>query len=262
MPTDLVSDVAANPIWYHTLELSPVVVTPGWFDLRPVLEKLPWPEVSGMRCLDVATYDGCLAFELERRGATDVMATDIANHEDWDWLPRDRARGLDYLRAVAGQKGRGFEIASAALGSKVHREWVSVYDLSPEVHGTFDVVVCGCLLLHLRDPFRALEAIRSVCRGTFLSIEQIDFDLSILRRHRPTFDLVGDRGQWFVPNVAGHRSMIDAAGFDILASPRPFAEPLGVGHPRVRTTVRTRFQRWALGAEGIPISAVLSRPSD
>ena len=33
-------------LWYHTLEL-PEGVTPGWFDLRPVVDKLPWPEVGG-----------------------------------------------------------------------------------------------------------------------------------------------------------------------------------------------------------------------
>jgi 2-polyprenyl-3-methyl-5-hydroxy-6-metoxy-1,4-benzoquinol methylase len=35
---------------------------------------------------------------------------------------------------------------------------MSVYDLSPERVGRFDVVVCGSLLLHMRDPARALEA--------------------------------------------------------------------------------------------------------
>ena len=75
--------------------------------------------MRGKRCLDVATYDGFLAFEMERRGAAEVVATDILDHEDWDWLPRERAGGLAYLKQEAGTKGRGFEIAAEALGSSV-----------------------------------------------------------------------------------------------------------------------------------------------
>src|SRR5213076_2993924 len=104
--------VASNPLWYHTLELAPGVVTPGWFDLRPVADRMPWPDVAGRRCLDVGTYDGFLAFELERRGAAEVVATDISAHEDWDWPPVLRARGPDVLAELAGpDKSEGFRVA-------------------------------------------------------------------------------------------------------------------------------------------------------
>ncbi|MHB1891222.1 MAG: hypothetical protein ACYCUF_10125, partial [Acidimicrobiales bacterium] len=65
---DLRRAVAEVPLWYHTIELAPGVVTPGWFDLRTVAARAPWPDVRGLRCLDVASSDGFLAFELERRG--------------------------------------------------------------------------------------------------------------------------------------------------------------------------------------------------
>ena len=107
--------VAANPLWYHTIELEPGLVTSGWFDLRPVVDRLPWPDVRGKRCLDVGTYDGFLAFELERRGAGEVVATDIGGHEGWDWPHELRSRGPAYLAALAGPKGNGFEIAHEAL---------------------------------------------------------------------------------------------------------------------------------------------------
>ena len=51
-------------------------------------------------------------------------------------------------------------------GSSVQAIEASAYDLSPEFVGTFDVVVCGSLLLHLREPLRALESIRSVCSAS------------------------------------------------------------------------------------------------
>src|SRR5438270_201044 len=81
------------------------------------------------------------------------------------------------LARIAGEKGQGFEVAQAMLSSQVHKRELNVYDLSPAELGTFDVVVCGSLLLHLRDPVRALEAIRSVCEGWFLSIEAVSLTL-------------------------------------------------------------------------------------
>ena len=78
---DVREAVAAVPLWYHTIELAPGLVTPGWFDLRPIVDLMPWPDVRGRRCLDIGTYDGFLAFEMERRGADEVVALDIGSHE-------------------------------------------------------------------------------------------------------------------------------------------------------------------------------------
>ncbi len=259
--------VAANKVWYHTLELAPGVVTPGWFDLRKVVEGLPWPDVRGARCLDVGTYDGQLAFELERRGASEVVALDIPDHECWDWPPDARAKGTAWLKAVAGpEKGVGFRVASEALGSRVERVDMTVYDISPQQLGTFDVVVCGSLMLHLRDPLRALEAIRSVCDGVFLSSEEIDLALSVLhpRRALSRVDGGGDRLQWLVPNVAGHRRMVFAAGFEVIVGTRPHCEPLGEGHPARPAALRPRrvraFRSVFAGGTGVPHAAVLARP--
>jgi len=254
--------IAANPLWYHTLEVAPGVVTPGWFDLRPVVDRLPWPPVEGRRCLDVGTYDGFLAFELERRGAAEVVAADIADHASWDWPARVRARGPAALAAIAGpQKGLGFGIARELLGSRVERVEASAYDLSPDRVGEFDVVVCGSLLLHLRDPVRALEAIRSVCRGHLLSLEQVRLGLTLRHPRRAVAELdgAGDLCQWWIPNAAGHRRMLEAAGFEVVRATRPFAEPFGPAHPRPRG-LRSALTRLAARGAGVPTAAVLAAP--
>jgi hypothetical protein len=36
----------------------PDVVRPGWFDFRPIGDRMPWSDVKGKRCLDVWTFDG------------------------------------------------------------------------------------------------------------------------------------------------------------------------------------------------------------
>lgn len=259
--------IASNPFWYHTLELAPGVVTPGWFDLRPIVDLLPWPDVRGKRCLDVGTSDGFLAFELERRGAREVVATDLADHELWDWPRTMRARGVEYLRTVAGpDKGLGLRVAKELLGSDVEPVEVSAYDLGPETVGEFDVVVCGSLLLHLRDPVRALAAIRSVCRGRFLSTNQIDVGLTAFGRTTPLarFHGASDACQWWVPNPAGHRRMLESAGFAVERESRPYAIPFGEGHtPRgsgARRLAGRLARRVVVGGEGVPHHALLASP--
>jgi tRNA (mo5U34)-methyltransferase len=256
--------LTVDQLWYHTLDLGGGVVTPGWMDLRPIVARLPWPDVRGRRCLDVGTYDGFLAFELERRGAASVVATDISDHAQWDWPRAERERGAQYLAQIAGEKGRGFEIARSALGSSVEKHEISVYDLSPEAIGEFDVVVCGSLLLHLKDPVRALEAIRSVCRGSFLSAEQIDPLLTLISPGRPaTWFRAGNQTQWQIPNVAGLRAMVESAGFRAERSVRPYAVPFGAGYPGggargARAVAHTALTRLVTGGRGVPHAAVLA----
>lgn len=259
--------VDAIPFWYHTLELGEGVTTPGWFDLRPIVDKMPWPEVRGKRCLDVGTYDGYLAFELERRGAAEVLALDIPNHEDWDWPAEARAKGGEELALLAGaDKRRGFDTAHSLLGSSVEKVDLSAYEISPERLGTFDVVVCGSLMLHLRDPVRALEAIRTVCHGEFMSSEEVDLPLSLRHPRRPVARLDGDGTvlQWWIANRAAHRRMVHVAGFEVLKGTGVYSEPFGSGHPARRPGVRTAadyaMRRVITGHAGVPHAALLARP--
>lgn len=261
------SAIAAITTWYHSIEVAPGVVTPGVFDLRPIVDRLPWPDVRGKRCLDVGTYDGFLAFELERRGAAEVVALELGSYEQWDWELHFQALGPDYLRAVAGaHPGAGFEVARDVLRSKVRLERSTVYALKPEAVGEFEVVVCGSLLLHLRDPLGALAAIRSVCRERLLCTNQVELGLSLLHRRRALARLDGTSGmtQWWLPNAAGHRQMLRAAGFEIERESGLYAIPYGPAHPRVRRRPRPLLdsiaRRALTGNDGVVHHAVLARP--
>lgn len=265
-PPDIVTlgrEVEQHPLWYHTIELAPEVVTPGWFDLRPVVDSLPWPDVQGKRCLDVGTFDGFLAFELERRGAAEVVATDIGDPSGWDLPLHRRSHGRATIAQLAGDRtGRGFDIARRALGSSVERVEVSIYDLSPDRLGKFDVVVCGSLLLHLRDPVGALERVHRMCDGYFLSMETIRVGLGIAHRRRPLAELRGGvNGQWWIPTKAGHHMLLMAAAFEVERSAGPYSIPFGVGHPgRRRNLAKRALTRILTGHAGVPHSAALARP--
>ena len=218
--------------WYHTITLAPGVETPGFFDHRKVAETILPRGLSGQRCLDVATFDGFWATEMIRRGADKVVAIDVADPSDWDWPV-----GTDdeAVAAIAARKGSGdgFSIVMEALRYDVERVERSVYDLDPDTIGTFDLVYVGSLLLHLRDPVRALERISTVCSGELLLVENVDPFTSFVhpRRAVATFDGRG-RPWWWRLNLAALKRMVLSAGFDLVADPQRVRFPAGRGRPR------------------------------
>lgn len=209
---DLVRQVASIE-WYHTLDLGHGILTPGFMDHRARVEQYRLPDrLDGMRVLDVAAFDGFWSFEFERRGAAEVVALDIPTVREIDLPFREREKMSDEEldRPVAP----GFTLAHEVLGSQVKRVHCNVYDLSPERHGMFDLVHCGDLLLHLRDPMRALWNIRRVTRGQALLSDCIFPDLD---RHDGLPIVQYDGGHndniWWRFGANALRNMIDDAGF-------------------------------------------------
>jgi tRNA (mo5U34)-methyltransferase len=180
--------------WWHTIELSPGVVTPGGWDLRPTAAELPWPGVGGKRCLDVGTADGFWAFEMERRGAAEVVATDLPSA----------------FQAKARAK---FELARELRGSSVVYEERDVYDLE----GEYDIVFMGFVLQMVRDPLGALAAIRSVCRGHLLLLDTVSLPLSLLPSPLARLDARRNALEHFVFNRRGLRKAVELAGWTVEA---------------------------------------------
>jgi tRNA (mo5U34)-methyltransferase len=207
--------------WYHTLTLPDGVVTPGEYDLRPIVDRLPWPEsLAGLRCLDVGSRDGFYAFEMERRGAAEVVSLDVDDPADYH-LPEPSPAGGDPAAEIEAGR-RAFETAHGALGSSVRRVYRSVYDLDPAEVGGFDLAVVGTLLLHLRDPVRALAAVRGCLRGPLIVNDVVAAGVISLAR-RPMAELLMLHGP--------ERS-------------RPFVVPWGPGGQRL-TLRRTLRRPWA-----------------
>ena len=261
----LEAEVAARE-WYHTLELAPGLVTPGYLDTRQIVDEIPFPpSLTGLRCLDVGTFNGFWAFEMERRGAAEVVAVDVLDPERWDWPAASDPKAIAAIgRRQAG--GGGFEIAKRALGSAVRRLDRSVYDLDERELGRFDLVYLGSLLVHLRDPVGALERVRGVCDGSLIVVDGIDLPLSTLFPRHPVARLDGrGRPWWWYANAAGLARMVEAAGFDVVAGPRKLFIPPGPGWPRPRLRPRllkTRQGRYNLtvASKGDPHAVVVARP--
>jgi tRNA (mo5U34)-methyltransferase len=201
-------DRARAQSWYHTLEL-PGLTTRGIFDLRPCVPRYGLPEsLAGKRVLEIGTWDGFWAFELERRGAAEVVAIDLDDERELDWPPRRRPATFP-----EGARGGGFEIASELLQSRVQRRVLSVYDATPEeLGGRFDLVFCGSVLIHLRDQLLALERIAGLVEpgGLFISAEEYD------RLPGRTARFLGNREKavvFWLPSRRAWRAMLSYAGF-------------------------------------------------
>jgi tRNA (mo5U34)-methyltransferase len=213
----------------------------------------------------VGTFDGFWAFEMERRGAAEVVAIDLDDHTRLDWPdagpPELDTETLTALKA----REQAFQTAHRALGSSVQRRDLSIYDLSTDAVGDFDFVFLGTLLLHLRDPIGALMAVRQVLRpGGQLLVNDV-ISLSLLRRH-PTAQFLGDTLPfWWICNIAGLRRMVEAAGFTIAASGGPYFEPNGptrqIDPPPSRRALRQHLERQLLLRLGAPHAWVRATPA-
>jgi tRNA (mo5U34)-methyltransferase len=216
----MAAEVAGYP-WYHTIELSDGVVTQGMFDHRSAVDKYMLPaDLTGLRCLDVGTMDGFWAFEMERRGAAEVVAADLPDVDDLDWPPLWRSRVRTTLDET---KEARFNLVHRALSSRVERIERSVYELDSEL-GEFDLIFCGDLLIHLKDPVTAIQRMLGVCRGSTIlcnPVKRFRFG-----RRRPLVEFDGiDEFQWWLISEATLRRMMLAAGFPRVELGRSFELP-------------------------------------
>ena len=219
-PAESVSDkqirerIASVAHWYHQIEIRPGITTPGINNSAHTLRQLDLAtRYDGLRVLDIGARDGYFSFELERRGA-EVVA-------------------VDYMDPAE----TGFPVARELLGSDVDFHVGNIYDLTPEQHGTFDLVLVLGLLYHLRDPLLALDRIWDVCNpdavlmletqlldnallvgeGRFRALADIDPALTdvCLMQFYPEDSLNGDHSNYWAPNAACTRGMLRAAGFAV-----------------------------------------------
>jgi tRNA (mo5U34)-methyltransferase len=251
LSTAQIRELVESGRWYHTLELAPGISTPGMFDHRPYVSRygLP-PDLAGVRALDVGTQDGFWAFELERRGAQ-VTALDVDRAEDLDWPPHLRAAGQ--ARRAEGARladATSFEVAHRVLGSAVERMALSVYDATPErLGGRFDLVFCGSVLIHLRDPMLALERMANLCQGRLVLAEPYSRALEwVPRLSLAEFCADSPWMTWWRPTTRAWLSMVQVAGFE---QPRRHS----------RFLLRFRDQRAGVAHAVIHASGRAGRPS-
>ena len=108
-------------------------------------------------------------------------------------------------------KDERFQLVHGALGSNVRRVECSVYDLGGEL-GEFDLVFCGDLLIHLKDPITAVQRLHGVSRGSVIVCNPIKRFRFGRRRALVEFDGI-DEFQWWLLSEAALERMMRAVGF-------------------------------------------------
>ncbi len=153
-PEEIVNHPTFNIQWYHSIELSPGIVTGGCdFDNLVVgRHLLNGVDVRGQRCLDVGAMDGLATFLMERRGASRVVAYD---------------RNFRPYRPITN--GDRFRFAHRALGSAAEYIWDvpmgKIQQKSQEIGiRTYDVIFFSGVLYHMFDPVAGLARMRNLVR--------------------------------------------------------------------------------------------------
>ena len=263
---DPAAAVASVKRWYHCIDVAPGLVTPGLFDLRPIVDQMPWPDVRGSAAWMSARPTASSPSSSSAAGRPRWSPVDLAAHEHWDLEAHVGSLGPEYLRAVAGpaaeRRVRGGARAAHLLGlvSGAHR-------LRPQSRDPRDLrlVVCGSLLLHLRDPLRALRRSPRCAPVASCAPTRSTSAAPCFARIRPLVRLDGTSGvtQWWVPNAAGHRQMLRAVGFTVERVSCLYAIPFGPAHPppsrRPSGLAHTLAQLLFTRREGVPHTAVLAR---
>ena len=209
--------------WYHRVDLGDGVVTEGDYDMRPYLPHYHFPDdMSGLQVLDVGRGSGFFSFEFEDRGAN-VTATELASFFDWDFVggapERDRRiAAVSNAAAFTDHEITGaFHFAHAARRSRVQPVNANIYDITPNTipGAPFDLVFCGSVFSHLRDPMRALASLHSVTAPEGLCIIAVPF-FSLALAEPPLMRLATedeDRRSWWIMNKPCLVAMLRAAGF-------------------------------------------------
>ena len=101
------------------------------------------------------------------------MGFDLEDGASWDFVPgeggRDPALVAGYQQ-VNQMLHKAWWLARRAYGSQARLAYGSVYEV-PSSLGRFDIAVVGCLLLHLRDPFRALESVSQLVDESLVVVD-------------------------------------------------------------------------------------------
>jgi len=235
-PEELAARVAAKPYWYHRIPLTDGITTPGWAPLSAPMYNIP-ADLTGKRVLDIGAWDGYWTFEALRRGAQEVVAIDDFSDYLGSLEKRDR------------NAWENFDLCREALGyseERCKRIEITVYDITPAILGTFDVVFFFGTLYHLRHPLLALDKIAAVCTGELYVESAICDDYSPyngglgkgytgrqnVMEFYPGKEYGNNDSNWWAPTQYCLMNLVAAAGFTDIESWKLLPEPTELMHCR------------------------------
>jgi SAM-dependent methyltransferase len=219
------------PYWFHTFALNRAegIYAPGSArDHRYRIRAIP-RDFSGLRVLDLGTFDGFYAFLAEARGAPRVVAVDNEQYVEWV-----RARW-----GVELDGGEGFWAVHRLLGSRVEYRRLDAFELD-RLGEQFDFAFCCGILHRVEAPRRLLEVMRRrLVRGGRVLLETHGVfadstDGDPVHRYAPGEVYPDDNYVFWGFTASGLELLARDAGY---AGFELFDAPEVDGHPRIIGTL-------------------------
>jgi tRNA (mo5U34)-methyltransferase len=215
--------IASFPSWYHNIYLGNGIYTMKsrafHQDIWAQFEKALPSSLSNYSVLDVGTNAGYFALQAKLRSAKRVVGIEL----DKDFL--DQAKAVHKI-----------------WGVEIDYRHMDVHDVG-KLKEQFDIVIFAGILYHLKNPFRVIEDIGSMCDDAILLETEIIPDdprnCLIVRQGKPptlqpvkkgmmkfieTNELNGDGSNWWVPDIECVMAMMRTAGFKFFSRPVIFHE--------------------------------------
>jgi len=193
--------------FYHTMDIPGYGLVEGQWDLRDGIKQYTGGlDFRGQRVLELGTASGFVCFHMECQGA-EVVAYDLSEEQSWDLVPfasADQDWETAKRRRAIRLINNSYWLAHKAFGSKAKVVYGTVYDI-PNAIGPVDASTFCSVLVHLRDPFLALQNAARLTRDTILVTDLVTDEGGV------TSDRAAPAGpvMWFLPDFR-KREPLDA----------------------------------------------------
>lgn len=156
--------------FYHTIDLGDGQLHSGAWDLREHEELYIGNfNVSGKRVIEAGPASGFLSAYMASKGA-DLVVFDLPFGQGPELMPFPGVN-MDEMatqsRISMAQLRNSWWYTKRKLGFEAAAIYGDIYN-PPEDIGRFDVAVFGAILLHLSNPFRALQALSALTDDTVI----------------------------------------------------------------------------------------------
>jgi hypothetical protein len=214
--------------FYHTMDIPGHGTVRGDWDLRGrQAAYLGGVDFRGKRVLEIGTASGFLCFSMEAMGAA-MFSYDLSDEHDWDVVPYAGVNLEDQIaasRRLIRKLNNGYWLAHKAFRSNAKVMYGPVYDVPGDI-GRFDIATFGSVLLHLRDPFLALQRVTAHIddtvivtdlfprfKGPLLSLVE-RFSASRLSRFLPNASRGEPSDTWWILSPALITEYLRVLGFE------------------------------------------------